>query len=301
MRIIADNKIIQELVNNPEPRLKDPIFQNPDAFIHFEWPSLLQFIGYDDIFAEMPAFDHTHKLFHAIVDTFTKHDEDEVVFHIYDHLFAENLKEISSIQKIKAPVILQAIHKQMDKPSYALTSKLLSKTLSIYEKKLFEDTENTIHDLILYLGWDRMCVSVSYLFNYQTDEPKYIEAIKVMGDCLIESFQHISQHGRTAPGISRMIETLFYYEMREEIMHDHPEPVWQMLTQSFPALKSHDSLIDFLYIDNAVIPFEKYLDDEYMTVDSPELIKARFNLANYILPPLNYSLSPKKIILDNGQ
>ncbi len=295
MRIIADNKIIRDLVIDPETRLANPVFQIPEAEIQFEWPSLLEYIGLGTIYSELPPFDHTHKLFDVIVETLTKHDEEGVVFHIYDHLFAENLREISSLQQIKTPYILEAIERQRKMPSYHAASQFISKTLDEYEKRFREDAPNTIHDLILYLGWDRMCASVSYLFNHQSDKPKFIEGIKGIGDCLIESYQHISSHGRTAPGASRMIETLFYYEMREEVMHLHSEPIWEMLSKSFPGLKSPEALIDFLYIDNAVIPFEKYADDEYVTLDSPEIVLARLNLANYILPRLNYSLSPKKI------
>lgn len=300
MRIIVDNHIVKQLNTDPTVILANPLFQDSDALIRFEWPSFLEYIGMGSIYSELPVFNHTHKLFDAIVNTLSTHDEEGVVFHIYDHLFAENLKQISAHPRINPGYLVDSIRAKKKTPEFLEAHKILSKTMDDYEINFIDDTANKMHNLILYLAWDRMCVCVSYLFNHQSVEPKYLDGIAGVGDCLIESYQHISQHGRTAPGISRMIETLFYYEMREENLQRHSDAVWELLTKSFPSLKPQDELMDFLYIDNAVIPFEKYNNELYLTRDSADIIDTRITLAEYMAEKLNYSLSPKTIHTLNG-
>lgn len=148
-----------------------------------------------------------------------------------------------------------------------------------------------MHDLILYLAWDRMCVCTARLFDYQSNDPKFIKGIRVLRDCLIESYQHIAQQGRTTPGIYRMIESVFFYQMREENLGKLLPAQWTILTQSFQALKGQDELADFFYIDDGVT-LEKVLKMEeedsecYLTLDSPNRVNARLSLAQCMMDQL---------------
>ena len=179
---------------------------------------------------------------------------------------------------------------------------MLDPVLAAYETSLTENTSHTMHDLILYLAWDRMCVCMARLFDYQSTDPKFIKGIGVLRECLIESYQHIAQQARTIPSFYRMIEALFFYQVREENLQKHTAAEWTILSQSFEVLKEQDKLADFFYIDDAAILNQK-VEEDYVTLDSPHKVNARLSLAQYMMdklksevPSWGYTLHPKKIV-----
>lgn len=292
MKIIIDNQIAKMFAQDAAEIGKDPLLSDPDNHIGLEWPSLLEYLGLGSVLAQLPTFDQNQPMFTACVSTLSAHEEKEEVFHVYDRLFAENLTQIKSLREINAPFLLQAIKQQ------------LFSALATYEKTLEENASHTMHDLILYLAWDRMCVCLAHLFNHQSTDPKFIKNLEVLKACLIESYQHLVQQGRTSPGFYRMLEALFYYQMREENLPKHTEAEWAVLSQSFPALKAQQELVDIFYIDNALMPQAK--EACYMTLDSHENVHARLALARYMIDKLSaevpgwgYGLHPQKIIYLN--
>jgi hypothetical protein len=80
------------------------------------------------------------------------------------------------------------------------------------------------------------------------------------------------------------------------------------LCQSFPVLKDQNELVDFFYIDDAVISKKKLENEEessdlYLTLDSPAYVHSRLALANYMvdklkteIPGWNYVLQQKEIV-----
>lgn len=296
MKIFVDNQIANILAHDADKLLKNPFICDPDNHITFRWPALFEYLGLGSIFSKLPAFDHTQSLFKACISILYAHEEKEVLFHMYDHLFVENLNQIKALPQIEASFLIQAIKKQREKPSYLEVEKVLSASLGAYEAALAQEAASTMHDLILYLAWDRMCVCMAQIFNYQSTDPKFLEGIDILKDCLIESYQHIAQQGRTSPGIYRMLESLFFYQMREENIQKHTDAEWTLLSQSFPALKPQNELADFFYIDDAV--FEENAA-YYLTLDSPDSVNSRLALTQYMMDKLKMAFQPKKIVYLN--
>ncbi len=308
MRIIVDNIIARILADDATKLLKQPLLANLDNRISFGWPALLAYLGCGEILSNLPAFDADKPLFQACLATLYASQEKEVLFHVYDHLFAENLNQIKALPQINAPFLLQAIRDQRAKASFVEAAKILSPALGVKETALILNPSQVMHDLILYLAWDRMCVCMARIFNHQSPDPKFIHGIAVMQDCLVESYQHIKQHGRTSPGIYRLLEALFFYHMREEHINNHSDAEWALLSRSFNALKADEELMDMAYIDDAVIMREKLgIEEEnpacYLTLDSADIVNARLALTNFMLakltaevPQWSYVLRPTQIV-----
>lgn len=307
MKMIVDSRIVKLITSNSDRiRYNESLF-NRDNYVSFRWPSLLEYLGHESVLSNLPAFDQNQPLFEACIWTLSTNEETEVLCQLYDLLFAENLNQIKALPQINTSFLLPAIKKQRQKNSLEV-EKMLSPALATYETSLTEKASHTMHDLILYLAWERMCVCMARLFDYQTKDPKFIKGIGVLKECLIESYQHIARQGRTTPGIYRMLEAFLFYQMREENLEKHNAEEWALLCQSFQILKDQDMLADFFYIDDAMIPEGELKSEEgdsayYLTLDSPARVNARLLLAQYLIDKLkaeirnwDYSLIPKKII-----
>lgn len=288
--MIVDNQIIKKFCD-PLNRL-NPCLLPMDNPIHFRWPSLLECLGLGSIFSNLEP---NQLLFEACIASLSENEDIEVIHHLYDRLFAENLNQINALPEIKSAFLLQAIKEHRG-------NSLFDPLLDVYEKLLTEKPSDTLHDLILYLAWDRMCVSSGRLFDYPSTNPKFIKGIGILKDCLIESYQHITEVGRTVPGIYRLLESLLFYHMREENLNKLNEHEWKVLSQSFEVLKAQDSLADFFYIDDAV-GVENDSSEIYLTLDSSHKVNSRLSFAACLMnklkaeiPNWNYVLHPKKIV-----
>lgn len=286
MKLFADNQIIEMLARHPDEALKIPLLADSGNNLNFFWPSLLECLDLGSIFKGLPPFALEEPLYKAFLAALWVNQEKEALFYLYDSLFAECLTQIKGLPQINVTFLLHAI-RQQKQPA-----------LATYEAALLENPSDTLHDLILYLAWDRMCVSVSRLFDYQTSDPAFIHSLEVLKECLIESYLHITQNGRTIPSLYRLIEALFFYEMREENLHKHPAEAWALLSQNFQILKAQDELADYYYIDGAGMPLSGYL-----TLDSPDKVNLRQALARHFMeklkvevPEWHYELPTIKII-----
>ncbi len=308
MKIIVDNQILKMWVLDLLEEKKLSVLSDSADPLILRWPSLLMSLDLGDIFSKLPTFDEKNPLFQATVATLSETEEKEVVFHIFDQIFVENLNQIRSLSPIRGPFLLEAIHKKqtMFRPKKMMEK--LYNALESYKIAFLHHSEETMHDLILYLAWDRMCVAMSRVFNYPSIDPKFLSSIRILKECLLESYQHISQQGRTKPGLFQLLQALFFYEMREENLPKHTSTEWEMFTRSFPALKAEEELIDFFYIDDAIFGGEEQeaeseCSEVYVTLDSSNLVSLRTALAQYMVeklkkevPPWNYSLSAQKIV-----
>jgi hypothetical protein len=304
MKIIVDNQIVKLFVSDPTKILDNSSIFNGENQINFRWPSLLEYLELGSILTNLSAFDSGEPLFKACVAALCANEEKEVIFHLYDRLFAENLTQISDLPQINPIFLLQAIEAQRQKVVFSEAQNMLSPALAAYETALTEKASHTMHDLILYLAWDRMCVWMARIFDYQSNDPKFIKGVSVLRECLIESYQHIAKQARTTPGIYRMLEAFVFYQMREENLEKLTVAEWTILSESFPMLKAQDKLVDFFYIDDAVIPEEDLNSPEcYLTLDTSERVNTRLRLAQFMIdalksevPGWNYTLRPQKII-----
>ena len=257
MKITIDNQVVSYFSLHPAQIAGNPSISKLKHPISFRWPSLLEYLGLGSIAANLPPFDQANPLFNACLETLWNKVEKEVLFHVYDRIFAENLTRIKALPQLNAPYLLQAIQERRRQSSFLAVEKVLSQTLGSYEAAFIEKPSYTIHDLILYLAWDRMCVCMSRLFDYQSADQNYIRGIEVFKECLIESYQHITLQGRTSPGIYRMLESLLFYQMREENLHKHTPTQWTLISRNFQALVPEDKLADVFYIDDAVTVEER--------------------------------------------
>lgn len=294
MKTLLDNQIIRILIDDPAQLLERLSFQEHASKICFGWPSLLECLDIESLWTSFPAFDNSAPIFKSCLSILHESTKEESIFHLFDRLFAENLTQVKNLRQVDSSFLLEAIRVRRQQ-----LSSLLIPALSEFEIAFEEHTAYIMHDLILYLAWDRMCVCLSRLFDYQSTDPNVIKGLEILQNCLIESFQHITRQGKTHPSLYRLLESLFFYQMREENLNKHTEAGWAILNQSFPVLKSQEQLADFLYIDHAIIPN----NDHYLTLDSIDKVNTRLAFARYMTdkiasenPEWKFNLLPKNII-----
>lgn len=271
--------------------------------VRLSWTSFLKFIGLNSLFDNFPKFDDKNKLFDFIKSTIVSSElKKDVLIRLYDQVFVECLTNIKAIPEINAVFLIDQI-KEKRKSLLRHQHGINFSDLDRFEKKLAEDTSKTIHDLTLYLAWDRVCVNLAIVFEYFSTDVK-ISALAVLKDCLIESFEHIASQGKTAPGLFRFIEALFAFEMREENLQTHSDPEWLILCQSARALKPRDDLIEIFYIDEAITEFQNFIqfgEERKLlmgyTMDSPEVIKASLALTNLLIEKIKLQISGLKFTL----
>lgn len=300
MKIVVDNQVVRLLLSEPNKICDSPLLRNAKNQLSFKWPSLLEYLGLGTLFSTLPVFDQNNPLFKACISTLGTTEDQEVVFHLFDRLFAENLNYIKALPQIKESFLLQAIKAQRQKSSSQEEKTLFFPALAHYEASLAEKPSQTMHDLILYLAWDRMCICAARLFDYQSTDPKFLKNIAILRDCLIESYQHIIQKGQTIPGIYRMLESFLFYYMREENLEKLTDAEWVLLSQSFQVLKAEEQLADFFYIDDVE---ENNGSECYLTLDSPSRVNTRLSFARCMVdklktevPTWRYTLEPKEIV-----
>src|SRR5689334_11442972 len=109
MRIIVDNQIVKMFEDKGSKIMENPFLSNPNHQVSFRWPSFLQYLGLGSLLSQLPTFDQTHPLFKACVATLCANDENEVIFYVYDQIFAEILNQIKSLPQIHADFLLRAL------------------------------------------------------------------------------------------------------------------------------------------------------------------------------------------------
>lgn len=262
----------------------------------FDWNALLEYLELGLIFKDFPEFNDQHPLFQHFISVLDESDAN-VWMNLFDQLFALCLTDIKNMKEINPAFLLNEIQKMRQSTN---TNVLFEKTLMWYERLLSDATYHTIHDLTLYLAFDRVCVCLAILFEHMSPNKKIIPGLKVLRDCLIESFQHITQQGRTAPSFFRLSEAIYAFEMRDENLDNHKEEEWLALCQSSRALRPRDEFIDVKYIDYALRGDGEMIA---LTSDSDEVVKSSYSLANYMMQKLNkeiagwsFSLKPVHVI-----
>lgn len=283
----VDNALLKHLLGS-DPEIAQRLFSsNHELRIDFGWPSLLQYLELDTILQSIPSFQHGDKLFTLFLSALSMGKEKEIYFELYDQLFATCLTQVKDLPQINAAFLLESIR---EKPLLAPVFKdLFSLGLYRCKREFIENPKNIMHDLILYLGWDRMCVCLATLFDYQSDDKKFQQGLVILRDCLLESFVHITKHGRTKPGLFRLIEALFYYEMRKENINRHTEDAWQTLSRSFHLITPKNSLCDVYYVDMAITDVrEDEKQIRVFTMDKAETVNSRIALVNYFLQRLSF-------------
>lgn len=285
MMLIPDNQIIKIASEKDPAKIREVLAPHVGQPIVFRWPSLLQFLGLETLFDNLPPFDQDQPLFKACLATLHDNEDKSVAQYVYDRLFAEILTQVQALPQLHPSFLLQAIAKKQEGLPTELQS-MFSISLTAYREAFANNPAPTIHDLVLYLAWDRMCISLARLFSYQSTDLKFLNSLGVLKECLIESYQHIKEHKRTSPSFYRLVEALFFYQMREENLEKHAEADWALLSRSFPILKDENALADIFYIDDVIVMGEEEQSIHYLTLEPVERVNARVALAQYMVDQL---------------
>lgn len=311
MKIYPDNKLLKKLKSlvdkkeitfffNEYVKKKFPQDSNPLQFV-LEWPLLLEYLDLDQLFDPFPKLDSQNKIFSSVIEVLKLDSDKDVIVYLYDQIFVECLTQIKTLPQVNFQTLIDKIHFARANPLFSHDDPFAS-TLDSYEKRLTENPYDTIHDLTLYLAWDRVCVYLGTIFDETT--LKISHGLEILKECLIESFWHITEQGRTTPSLFRLVEALFAYEMKEENLQCHSDKEWQVLCQGAVTLQSRDDLTNVSYLDSGVSAggqSEKSLQTVF-TLESVEKVKARMALISYIgaklkkeAPDFQFVLSPFEI------
>lgn len=304
MKIVTDHLLIKKILAHTvdENMLREACSDAKNFSVDekieviFDWNALFEYLDLELIFKNFPKFNDEHPLFHHFLSILEENDPN-VWMNLFDQLFALCLTDVKNMQEINQAFLITEIQKKREASNLNV---LFEKTLVWYERLLSDATYHTIHDLTLYLAFDRVCVSLATLFEHPSPNKKIIPGLKVLRDCLIESFQHITLQGRTAPSFFRLIEAIYAYEMRDENLDNHTEEEWLNLCQSSRALRPREELIDVKYIDYALRGDGEMIA---LTSDSDEVVKSSYSLASYVMqklkqevPGWSFSLKPIHVI-----
>lgn len=264
----------------------------------FDWSSLLECLDLgSSLFQTFPPFNSQNSLFSLIISATSLSVEKDFFIRLYDQIFIECLTQVRAIPQIQLEYLLKEIREKKDS--------VLEQSLSIYEKYLIEDPYKAMHDLTLYLAWDRVCVYVSIIFEQPIKDSNGLILIDVFKECLIESFGHIKADGKTNPSFFRLSEALYAYYLREEKLQIHTEREWLILCQSSLGLKPREFLLDLAYIDSTIKASDCIYSEEVkvFTSESRKVVESRLNLVDWVIQKLesemvhlSYRRSPLEIV-----
>lgn len=276
MSISFDHSVIQKMKEDVHfvHFLKD---LKSDHAVYLDWASLLQLLGLENLFEFFPKFGEENPVFKALISILITAVDQETLYELYDQIFVECLTQIKALSQIQQPFLIEKIQAFRTDPAIA---SLFTEAFDQLEISLKTDPYATMHDLILYLAWDRMCIQLAILFEFRTENANFIHGISVLKECLIESFLHILNQGKTIPSYFRLLEAIYAYQMREEIIHNHTETDWSILCHSSKILKPSDQLPGIQYVDGLFRKNEGLL--KLYTLDSEEKIRASLSLAGYV-------------------
>lgn len=320
MRAFIDNKLIEKIAIGENPKeveafletcAKEGILTDGQLVqVSFGWPSLFEYIQQGGVLTTFPQFGDDHPLFALLMAVLTANPERDVVIRLYDQIFVECLTQVKALPQIHPAFLLEMIRQRRHKILSLQIKHIFSSSVEHYEKYLSEDPYNAIHDLTLYLAWDRVCIYLAIVFENMTPGLKIREGLDVLKECLIESFQHITAHGRTAPSFFRLMEALYAYYMRDEQLQSYNESDWAILCQGSQALKPRENLSDVFYIDAAIVSERELKHSQkgkdfftVLTLDSVEKVSSTLSLAQFMINQLKkeekgwlYTLCPVEIV-----
>ena len=314
MKAYVDNKLIKNITNGfyslenknllIEACKKAEILKEVQN-LHFilGWPSLFEYLGLNDLFVNLPKFDEQNKLYNFLISTLSIDPEKDLLIRLYDEVFVQCITQIRSLPEIDPDFLINQIQKARQFPLDASMKDLFSLSLVQYEKKFSKEPYHTIHDLTLYLAWDRVCVNFAIVFEHLSTNPQILNGLNILRECLIESYLHINAQGRTSPSFFRLIEALYAYDMRAENLQSHSDSDWAILCQSAIALRSRDSPADVFYIDAALKNPENATEVlKGFTLDPIDKVKSTLALARHLIeklkleiPEWQYTLCPQEI------
>ncbi|HEV8052043.1 MAG TPA: hypothetical protein VGP47_06085 [Parachlamydiaceae bacterium] len=298
MNMYVDNKLIRKLLSAIDIEDRDSLLNECIKIIEIpeegsldfvlDWSSLLEYLGFGSLFQTLPVLNKDNKIFASVIEVLKLDSEKEVIVYLYDQIFVECLTQVKGLQQILPNILLQQIRHMQANPLFSCAKDPFSSSLKMFEKKLAGKPEDTIHDLVLYLAWDRVCVYLAAIFDETSLEIR--NGLNILKECLIESFQHITKQGRSKPGFFRLLEALYAYQMKQENLDNYTETEWQILCESVATLQSREFLADACYIK------VKFTGNDYpllkvLTIEPSERASARISFADYMNRKLKSEVS----------
>lgn len=262
-----------------EPLLK--AVSGHDVQLDVRWSSFLHFLGLDHLFFQAPLIDANHMIFKATLDVLSAHKERSELEYVFDSLFAECLRIVKSLKEIDPAFLLQKIDERRSSLPVQLSAKI-APVLDHYSMLLKDKPYHTMHNLVLLLAWDRMCVLMKGLFDHQSSSKVFACGINVLKECLIESYIHISTQVGCKISLYRLVEALLYYFIREENINSHTDHEWKVFSHGVSILRDEDLFIsNNFYIDDLFAQNE--LSDIYLSSELTEIVSNKISLAVCLL------------------
>ena len=290
MKTYIDSRVMRKAEG-----LKELVIGDDQDWIFFGWSSLLKYLNMEPLFENFPVFNEENDLFSFMILAIARDEKEEFIIRLYDQVFVECLTHVKAIPQIQPEFILAEIRKNQSK------NKKISFSLDEYEQLLLETPYEAIHSLILYLAWDRVCVNLTKVFEYVFLDLKGRKGLETLKKCLVESFLHITEQGKSLPSFFKLKEALYAYQMREENLQIHTEEEWLVLCQGLGVLEHGGDLSDVVYIDAAL---GKGLEPvKIVTLDPTEEVKIGLSLGRCLVgklkkefPEWQYDFAPLEIV-----
>lgn len=300
MKTYIDNTILNLLKSEEGQGFYDTLIKNGVKLdIRFGWPSLILYIGLESLFEEFPGFDKDSELFSLALKAGEAKADKDVFVEIFDQLFVECLTHVKALEIVNAFYLLD--HLRVD-----LAPDYFKAALQEWKDYLLTEPKVLLHDLTLFLAWDRVCTRLAILFE-QAETMVGFEALK---ECLAESFQHITKEGATTPGFFRLMEAFYAIDMREENLQQHPEEKWNILSRGAQSLSNRGRLADVAFIDQAIVLKDKPVEKEpeqFLTLQPFEKVQAGWELCRHFVesfektvPGWPYILARSNVLILDG-
>jgi len=320
MKAFIDNTLLDTLVSKNQenyPRVIEEacqqanlLFEKDQVQLIYYWPTLLQLLKLDSIFDNFFELKEQHPLFDAINTTINTEFDVDVLIRLYDQLFVECLTHVKNIPEIDAQFLVEKIKEIRIRAVPSDLQELISPLLDYYEKYLTFNTAHAMHNLVLFLAWDRMCVNTAILFEHDSASNTIRPGLNILKVCLLESFQHITTQNKTAPSFFRLLEALYADEMRQENLDIPTEQGWLALCQGARLLKPRNKLANVFFIDEALTTTSVIKDSpedtqllKILTVEPFETLQAGITVCKYLnerisllMPEWPYLLRPIEAI-----
>lgn len=248
-----------------------------------DWPTFLEAVDLGTLLLTFPPFDASNGLYNFLISSSAAEATPDLLMRIFDQIFVECLTLVKALPQVDQTFLLEQIHNSKRDGSP------LQEELDHYTLKLIEQPYDTMHDLTLYLGWDRVTTYLAVIFEAIPVEPRFHQVLEVLKECLLESFQHITGKGRTRPSFYRLVEALYALEMRPDRLDNHSEEEWDVLARGSRALQPRGELTDVAYVDQAMRDTRVHLFGEnsnlvrVVTTESAEVVIAGLDLAHNVV------------------
>jgi len=253
MQIFIDKKLVRNHVSIDS--------QKP---VNLSWAAFLEYIETGPLFGKFPPFNEQNPLYSLIISILPLQAHEDFLIELYDQVFVECLTHTKAIPQIEHAFLMDRIQKKRG-------DDIFEHARRHYETYLREYPYEAIHDLTLYLAWDRVCFNLSKLMEEPSSNPVVQKNTHVLKNCLIESFQHIAAQGKTTPSFFRLMAALIAFYMRDENLETHSEEEWTTLCQQLGwinTVEDDSELADVPYVD---LSFAQGQDAyRVLTLDSTE-------------------------------